>query len=150
MAHPERPEIDVKILRLRDGVTLPLYATDGAAAMDVASTISVEMAPGSSHLIPTGFALGIPSGYEGQLRPRSGIASKYGVTLLNSPATIDADYRGEVSIPLINLGRAPFEVRVGMRVAQLLVLPVPRVCWKEVRELPPTARGNRGFGHTGD
>ena len=133
------------------GLPLPRYMTDHAALMDVAAAVTVKQIiyPGAISLIPTGFKLAVPNGFEGQLRPRSGLAAKYGITIPNSPATIDADYRGEVLVPLINLGDSAFDVERGIRIAQLAILPIPRVSWKEVPELSATSRGDRGFGHTG-
>ena len=100
-------------------------------------------------LVPTGLEVAIPDGFEGQVRPRSGLAVKHGISLPNTPATIDADYRGEIRVPLINLGRGPFRVSRGMRIAQLVVAPVARVTWDEVADLPATDRGGKGFGHSG-
>jgi len=119
--------------------------------MDLAAAVAdpITLAPGARALIPCGFAIAVPDGFEGQVRPRSGLAARHGVTVINAPGTIDADYRGEVMVALINLGDSPFVVARGMRIAQLLVAPVPRVTWSEVPELPPTARGAGGFGHTG-
>jgi len=130
---------------------LPGYQSAGAVGMDLPAAVGgeVTLAPGASALIPCGFAIAVPPGYEAQVRPRSGLAAKNGVTVLNTPGTIDPDYRGEVKVILVNLGKEPFTVRRGMRIAQLLVLPVPRFEWDEVRELPPTPRGEGGFGHTG-
>ena len=105
--------------------------------------------PGDVGLIPTGLEMAIPAGFEGQVRPRSGLAVKHRIGVPNSPATIDSDYRGEVRVPLINLGPMPFTVSRGMRIAQLVIAPVVRVTWDEVAELPPTARGSGGFGHSG-
>ena len=135
-----------------DGLPLPRYMTENAAAMDVAAAVTEQekIYPGAILLIPTGFELGIPNGFEGQLRPRSGLATRYGITIPNSPATIDADYRGEVLVPLINLGDSAFEVKRGIRIAQFAILPIPRVAWKEALELSATDRGVRGFGHTGE
>jgi dUTP pyrophosphatase len=130
---------------------LPDYLSEGAAGMDLPAAIAgpVELKPGAFTLVPCGFALAIPPGYEAQVRPRSGLASKHGVTVLNTPGTIDSDYRGEVKALLINLGQAAFTITPGMRVAQLVVAPVSRVEWNEVQELPDSARGAGGFGHTG-
>ena len=145
--------ITVKVMRLPSGAGLPLPArmTAQAAGFDLAAAIAspVVMPPGAIQLIPCGFAMALPPGYEAQVRPRSGLASRLGVTLVNSPGTIDADYRGEVQVPLINLGRADFTVERGMRVAQMVVLPVPPVSVIEVDELDATDRGAGGFGHTG-
>lgn len=146
-------QVTVKIKRLPGGVDLPLPTrlTPGSAGFDLHAAVAgtTTLKPGDIQLIPCGFALAIPDGYEAQVRPRSGTASKFGITLVNSPGTIDSDYRGEVHVPLINLGRAPFVVERGMRIAQMLVLPVPQVELIEVGELEATARGAGGFGHTG-
>jgi len=125
--------------------------TPGAAGMDLAADVSADVVlrPGERRLVPTGLAVAIPAGYEGQVRPRSGLAHRDGLTLLNAPGTIDADYRGEVQVLLINLGRAPVRIRRGDRIAQLVVSPVVTIAWQEVENLPATARGNGGFGSTG-
>ena len=122
-----------------------------AAGMDLHAAVDadVALAEGQIALIPTGLEVAIPDGYEGQVRPRSGLAVKHGISLPNTPATIDADYRGEIRVPLINLGREPFVVTRGMRIAQLVVAPVMRVAWDEVAELPETVRAGHGFGHSG-
>ena len=149
----DRPPLVVKIKRLSgsDGLALPSRMTAGAAGFDLAAAVPspVVIPPGAIHLVPCGFAVAVPAGHEAQVRPRSGLASRYGVTLVNSPGTIDADYRGEVFVPLINLGPAPFVLERGMRVAQMVVLPVPPVELLEVDELDETPRGTGGFGHTG-
>jgi dUTP pyrophosphatase len=128
-----------------------LYKTEHAAAMDLSAAVvePLVIGPGERALVPCGFAMALPDGYEAQVRPRSGLASQHGVTVVNAPGTIDADYRGEVKVALVNLGNAPFTVTRGDRVAQLLVAPVPRVEWDEVQELPVSRRGPGGFGHTG-
>jgi len=131
------------------GLPLPAYATALASGMDVAAAQPVELQPGEIGLVPCGFAVAIPAGYEIQVRPRSGLAVKYGITVVNAPGTIDADYRGEVKIALINLGREPFTVRRGDRIAQLILAPVVRAEVRLVAELAPTERGSGGFGHTG-
>ena len=149
------PTITVAIRRLPHGVDLPLpeYQSEHAAGMDlhaaVAADAPVTLAPGQIALVPCGFAMAVPPGYEAQVRPRSGLAMRHGITMVNAPGTIDADYRGEVKVPLINLGRESFEVTRGMRIAQMLIAPVPRTQWREVSELPETGRGEGGFGHTG-
>jgi len=152
MNAPEAP-VSVGILRLPHAGDLPLpaYASDGAAGMDVRAAIDdpVTIAPGAIARIPTGFAVEIPGGFELQIRPRSGLAAKHGVTLPNSPATIDSDYRGEISIALVNLGAEPFLIERGMRIAQMVLARVPIVAWREVGELSLTSRGGGGFGHTG-
>ncbi len=145
--------ITVKIKRLPglEGLPLPSRMTGQAAGFDLTAAVPkpVVMPPGAIQMVPCGFAMAMPAGFEAQVRPRSGMASKYGITLVNSPGTIDADYRGEVNVPLINLGRAPFVLERGMRVAQMVVLPVPEVELVEVNELDDTTRGAGGFGHTG-
>ncbi len=146
-------EVEILIRRLPGNGDLPLpaYQSEDAAGMDLhaAVTAPVTLAPGAAASIPCGFAMAVPPGYEAQVRPRSGLAARSGISIVNTPGTIDPDYRGEVQVLLINHGAAPFEVTRGMRIAQMLVVPVPRVRWKEVAELPPTARGAGGFGHTG-
>lgn len=145
--------ITVKIKRLAHGRELPLpaFATEHAAGADLHAAVEapVTVPAGEIRLIPCGFAMAIPAGYEAQVRPRSGLSSRHGVTLVNSPGTIDADYRGEVQVPLINLGKAAFVVERGMRVAQMVIAAVPAVAYAEVDELDDTARGAGGFGHTG-
>ena len=132
-----------------EGLSLPAYATDGAAGMDVVAAEDVVLPPGGRHAVATGFAMAIPPGYEVQVRPRSGLALKHGVTCLNTPGTIDSDYRGEVKVILANLGDAPFTVARGDRIAQLVPAPVQRAT-VEVRDaLDDTARGSGGFGSTG-
>jgi dUTP pyrophosphatase len=130
---------------------LPEFATAHSAGADLRAAVgaAVTLEPGEIRLIPCGFAMAIPPGYEAQVRPRSGLSSRHGVTLVNTPGTIDADYRGEVQVPLINLGKAAFVVERGMRVAQMVVAAVPKVKFAEVEELDETARGEGGFGHTG-
>src|SRR5690349_10022874 len=125
--------------------------TAGAAGMDLCAACDGDVAiePGAIVLVPTGLEVAIPDGFEGQVRPRSGLAVKHGIGLPNTPATIDADYRGEIRVPLINLGRERFVVSRGMRIAQLIVAPVARVAWEEVTQLPATARASGGFGHSG-
>ena len=136
--------------KMRD-ISLPGYETAGAAGMDVEAGLeqSIEMFPGDIVLVPTGWAVSIPSGYELQVRPRSGIAVRYGITLVNSPGTIDSDYRGEVKIALINLGRKPFTIVRGDRIAQLVLAQVTKAAIREIKALDVTARGSGGFGHTG-
>jgi dUTP pyrophosphatase len=125
--------------------------TEHAAGFDIAAAVPAKLTlkPGDIRLIPCGFAMAVPHGYEAQMRPRSGLSSKHGITMINTPGTIDSDYRGEVHVPLINLGKLPFTVERGMRIAQMLILPVPNVKIVEVDELEKTARGKGGFGHTG-
>jgi dUTP pyrophosphatase len=149
----ERP-ITIRIKRAAGAgadLPLPIRMTAQSAGLDLPAAVAgpVTLAPGERKLIPCGFHMALPPGHEAQVRPRSGLASKHGVTLVNSPGTIDADYRGEVHVPLINLGQAPFVIERGMRVAQMVVLPVPPVEVVEVDELDETDRGHGGFGHTG-
>ena len=141
----------VRITRLREGAILPRYMSDGAAGMDLAASVDsdVTIAPGARQLVGTGVAIALPRGYEAQVRPRSGLALKHGITLLNSPGTIDADYRGEVQVILANLSHEPFTVTRGMRIAQMVVAAYTRIEWQEVSELPESARGSGGFGSTG-
>ncbi len=143
--------IALQLLRLPHGADLPLpaYATAGAAGMDVVAAETLTLAPGARHAVATGFALAIPDGYEVQVRPRSGLALKHGITCLNTPGTIDSDYRGEVKVILANLGQEPFEVVRGERIAQLVPAPVLRATIAEVDGLDATARGIGGFGSTG-
>lgn len=143
--------IDLRVKRLRPDATLPAYATDGAAGLDLAAALDapIELRPGETARVPTGIAIALPPGHEGQVRPRSGLAAKHGITVLNAPGTIDEDYRGEVQVILVHHGRAPHVVRHGDRIAQLVVAPVPRVVVHEASELDGTARGEGGFGSTG-
>ncbi len=143
--------IAIRILRLAHGagLALPDYATPGAAGMDVVAAEDIDLAPGARHAVATGFAIAIPAGYEVQVRPRSGLALKHGITCLNTPGTIDSDYRGEVKVILANLGQEPFRVVRGERIAQLVPAPVLRAAWHEVDTLDETARGAGGFGSTG-
>lgn len=149
MHSPEPVPVLVKRLEGNDDLPLPAYATDGAAGMDVVSAEDVTLAPGARHAVATGLALAIPAGFEIQVRPRSGLALKHGITVPNTPGTIDSDYRGELKVILINHGGEPFEIRRGDRVAQLVLAPVTRAGWLEVEELDDTARGAGGFGSTG-
>lgn len=144
-------DVAVRIKRLPhgEGLALPHYATAGAAGMDVLSAEDVTLAPGGRHAVATGFALAIPEGYEIQVRPRSGLALKHGISLPNTPGTIDSDYRGELKIIMINLGDSDFEIARGDRIAQLVLAPVTRAAWEEVEELDDTERGAGGFGSTG-
>jgi len=143
--------LQIRRLPSAEGLALPVYMTPGAAGMDLhAATLEdLVIEPGAIVLVPTGLEVAIPDGFEGQVRPRSGLAVKHGISLPNTPATIDSDYRGEIRVPLINLGREPFMVSRGMRIAQFVVAPVVRVTWDEVAELPTTDRGGKGFGHSG-
>jgi dUTP pyrophosphatase len=133
-----------------EDLPLPQYMTDHAAGMDVCAAVKedIRLLPGERKMIPAGFIVAIPEGYEGEVRPRSGLAIKHGVTLLNAPGTIDADYRGEVGIIMINHGKDPFVVKRGDRIAQMLIRPVCCVAWVEGCDLNKTARGQGGFGHT--
>lgn len=142
----------VKIARVRkSSLPLPAYQSDHAAGIDLMADIAgpIEMAPRERRAIPTGIAIEIPQGYEGQVRPRSGRALREGLALINSPGTIDADYRGEVKVLLVNLGEQPIVIKPGDRIAQLIVSPVVRADVVEVEELAPSTRGPGGFGHTG-
>ena len=132
-------------------LNLPQYETSGSAGMDVEAAVreSISILPGEIELLPTGFAVSLPAGYELQVRPRSGLAVKYGITLVNSPGTVDADYRGEIKVGLVNLGKNAFTVNRGDRIAQLVLAPVVRACLEVVHELDATERGTGGFGHTG-
>ncbi|WP_298672825.1 dUTP diphosphatase [uncultured Sphingomonas sp.] len=143
--------ISIELKRLPHGAGLPLpgYATAGAAGMDVVSAEDVTIAAGARHAVATGFAIAIPEGYEVQVRPRSGLALNHGVTCLNTPGTIDSDYRGEVKVILANLGDTAFDVTRGQRIAQLVPAPVTRATLAEVASLDDTARGGGGFGSTG-
>ena len=145
------PPIAIAVQRLPhgDGLPLPGYATDGAAGLDVVAAEALTLEPGARAAVATGFALAIPAGYEVQVRPRSGLALKHGITCLNTPGTIDSDYRGEVKVILINLGQAPFVIARGDRIAQLVPAPVQRATLDVVVTLDDTARGSGGFGSTG-
>ena len=145
--------LQVPLCRLPHGHDLPLprYASEDAAGLDLLAAIDepVELAPGMRKLIPTGISIALPRGYEAQVRPRSGLALKHGIGLLNSPGTIDADYRGEIAVILINHGEAAFAIARGDRIAQLVVAPVTRLSWAESEKLPDSTRGAAGFGSTG-
>ncbi len=145
------PPITIPLLRLPPGTGLPLpaYATPGAAGMDVVAAEALTLAPGARHAVATGFAMAIPPGYEVQVRPRSGLALKHGITCLNTPGTIDSDYRGEVKVILANLGTEPFSITRAMRIAQLVIAPVTRVTITEITTLSKTSRSAGGFGSTG-
>jgi len=142
-------EIQLQRLPHGEGLPAPSYATDGAAGLDVVAAEDFNLAPGQRHAVATGFSIAIPQGYEVQVRPRSGLALKYGVTCLNTPGTIDHDYRGEVKVILANLGSEPFAVRRGERIAQLVPAPVLKAEFREVEALSETSRGAGGFGSTG-
>jgi dUTP pyrophosphatase len=146
--------VTVKISRLHEAdadLPLPQYATEGSAGMDICAAVEsdVVIVPGETALIPTGFAIELPLGFEAQIRPRSGLAARHGLGILNSPGTIDSDYRGEVKILLTNFGKEPFTVRRGDRIAQMVIHRYARVAWQEVAALSTTTRGAGGFGHTG-
>jgi dUTP pyrophosphatase len=154
MTPPVKGRARVRVVRLRHGLGLPLpaYHSKGAAGLDLVAALDAQrplmLAPGTRALVPTGLIIELPPGYEAQVRPRSGLALNYGIAVLNSPGTIDSDYRGEVGVVLANLGHAPFEVRRGERIAQLVVLPVVQAELVEVTEVSETARGDGGFGST--
>jgi len=151
MPSPQANPIPIAVKRLPhgEGLALPAYATTGAAGMDVVSAEDVIIAPGARHAVATGLAMAIPAGFELQVRPRSGLALKHGITVPNTPGTIDSDYRGELKVILINHGAEPFAIQRGDRVAQLVLAPVTQGSWLEVSELDETARGAGGFGSTG-
>lgn len=145
------PKVEVRVKRLNHGAGLPLpdYTTSGAAGMDVCAAESLLLRAGKRHAVATGFAFAIPEGFEVQVRPRSGLALKHGITCLNTPGTIDSDYRGEVKVILANLGEDDFQITKGDRIAQLVVSPVTHAAMVEVEEIDDTARGAGGFGSTG-
>lgn len=147
------PEIAVRRLPHNPDLPLPAYETALAAGMDLRAAVPddapLTLEPGARALVPTGLAMALPPGFEAQIRPRSGLALKHGVTCLNTPGTIDADYRGEVQVLLINLGQAPFAIRRGERIAQMVIAPVTQAVWRETDTLDDTARGGGGFGSTG-
>lgn len=149
MTHAAPVPVPVRRLPGNDDLPLPAYATAGAAGMDVVSAEAVTLAPGARHAVATGLAMAIPAGFEIQVRPRSGLALKHGVTVANAPGTIDSDYRGELKVILVNLGSEPFAIARGDRIAQLVLAPVVQASWLEVSELEETARGAGGFGSTG-
>jgi dUTP pyrophosphatase len=146
-------QVEIAVTRLPHNTDLPLpaYETAQSAGIDLAAAIDapVTLAPGGRAMVPTGLAIALPAGYEAQVRPRSGLAAKNGVTVLNTPGTVDADYRGEVKVILINLGDDAFEIERGMRIAQMVIAPVTQASFSEVDTLPETARGTGGFGSTG-
>ena len=146
---PDPVSVQVKRLPHGNGLDLPRYATEGAAGMDVVSAETVTLQPGARHAVATGLALAIPQGFEIQVRPRSGLALKHGITVPNTPGTIDSDYRGELKVIMINHGTEPFPIERGDRIAQLVLAPVTQAGWDEVAELDDTARGAGGFGSTG-
>ena len=153
MTHPLH-NITIDIARLSAAtadIPLPAYATEDAAGMDICAAVDGEfvLKPGSTSLVPTGFAIALPEGYEAQIRPRSGLAIRYQIVIMNSPVTIDPDYRGEVKILLTNFGTSDFVVRRGERIAQMVIAPFVRAEWNETGALDDTERGSGGFGHTG-
>jgi dUTP pyrophosphatase len=143
----------VQVARVEGAEDLPLpaYETDHAAGMDLRAAVAQPMSllPGERHAVPTGLRIALPEGYEAQVRPRSGMALRHGIGMVNAPGTIDADYRGEIRVILINHGREPFTINRGDRIAQLVVAPVTRIAWESVERLEETLRGESGFGHTG-
>jgi len=145
------PVIKIKRLANGGGIDLPVYATSGAAGMDIcaANEADIVLAAGERCAVPTGFAMAIPDGFEAQIRPRSGLALKHGISVANAPGTIDSDYRGEIAVIIINLGNAPFTVTRGMRIAQMVIAPVTRGQFAEVADLDDSDRGEGGFGSTG-
>jgi len=155
---PTVPSVVISFTRLNAKATVPAYQTPGSAGMDLSSCLPDEggveptlvLEPGRIAVIPCGFAVAIPPGFEGQVRPRSGLATRHGVTVPNAPGTIDSDYRGEVKVALINLGSDPYTITQGQRIAQLVIAPVARAMMVEVEELEGTARGAGGFGSTGN
>jgi dUTP pyrophosphatase len=142
-------EILVRRLPGTEDIPLPAYQTPHSAGMDLMASEALTLAPGERALVGTGLCIALPDGFEVQVRPRSGLAVKYGVTLVNAPGTIDADYRGEIRVLLINHGAEPFRVERGDRIAQMVVAPVSRAAWRETTVLPETVRGEGGFGSTG-
>jgi dUTP pyrophosphatase len=132
-----------------EGLPQPAYQTPGAAGMDLHASVEVELQPGERKLVPCGFSMAVPDGFEGQIRPRSGLASEHGVTVLNAPGTVDSDYRGEIKVLLANLGDQSVTLPRGSRIAQLVLARVHRIQWEPTQTLPTSTRGVRGFGHTG-
>jgi dUTP pyrophosphatase len=147
------PVIPIQRLAHAEGLPLPAYETTGAAGMDLRAAVAdgepMVLHPGDRAMVPTGFCVAVPAGYEAQVRPRSGLAAKAGITCLNSPGTIDSDYRGEMKVILVNLGAEAFTIRRGDRIAQMVIAPVVQAAWREVESLDETARGAGGFGSTG-
>jgi len=148
---PSAVSVAVQFKRLSNLADLPAYQSEHAAGMDLHAALEqpVELSAGDIAMIPCGFAMAVPDGFEAQVRPRSGLASKHGISMPNAPGTIDADYRGEVKVPLINLGRAPFTIEPNMRIAQMIIAPVARAAVAVVEALDETVRGDGGFGSTG-
>lgn len=151
MSTQEKIEIALKPMDHAVGLNLPTYATEQSAGMDLTAALeeAIELAPGERMLIPTGLAIALPAGYEAQVRPRSGLALKHGITVLNTPGTIDADYRGEIGVILINLGQEDFTIERGMRIAQMVIAQHATVSWNVSEDLEDTSRGAGGFGSTG-
>lgn len=147
----EKITVEMSVLDNAVGLNLPTYATEQSAGMDLSAALeeAFELAPGERALIPTGLAIALPAGYEAQVRPRSGLAVKHGVTVLNTPGTVDADYRGEIKVILINHGQEPFTIERGMRIAQMVIARHANVQWSVVKDLNETERGAGGFGSTG-
>ena len=147
------PTIPIRRLAHAEGLPLPSYETGGAAGMDLRAAVADDaplvLKPGARDMVPTGLAFAVPAGFEAQVRPRSGLAAKAGITCLNTPGTIDSDYRGEVKVILVNLGPEDFTIRRGDRIAQLVIAPVVQATWAEVADLDETSRGAGGFGSTG-
>ena len=141
--------VEIRRLPNSEGLALPSYETAGAAGMDLRAAEAMTLKPGARCLMPTGLSIALPQGFEAQVRPRSGLAVKHGITVLNSPGTIDSDYRGEVKVPLINHGQEDFIIARGDRIAQMVIAPVTRIGWAEVEVLDDTARGAGGFGSSG-
>ena len=144
-------KLEVKRLPGNEDMSLPGYETDGASGLDLRAAVSepLILQPGEIRLVPTGLAVSIPQGYEGQIRPRSGLALKHGIGMLNSPGTLDSDYRGEIGLIAVNWGRVPFVIRRGDRIAQMVIAAVVKADVVEVEDLEPTLRGGEGFGHSG-
>jgi dUTP pyrophosphatase len=146
--------IPIRTLPHAAGLPLPSYETAGAAGLDLLAAVPAAsvlvLEPGARDLVPTGLSIALPAGWEAQVRPRSGLALRHGVTILNAPGTIDSDYRGEIGVILINHGRQPFEIRRGARIAQLVIARVERITWERTEDLDATARGSGGFGSTGE
>ena len=154
MRSPDRfkgPQIYLTTLPHAKDLELPAYATEGAVGMDLAAAVEEDLViyPGQTVMVPTGMKIAVPEGYEAQIRPRSGLALNHGITLPNSPGTVDPDYRGEIKVILLNLGSEPFTVIRGMRIAQMVIVPAVRASIRIVDDLPPTERGEGGFGHSG-
>ena len=134
-----------------EDIPLPAYETEHAAGMDLRAAVqeSISLEPGARALVPTGIRIALPEGYEAQVRPRSGLAIRHGISMVNAPGTVDADFRGELRVILINHGEEPFTIRRGDRIAQMIVAPITRIAWQPVQDLPESTRGSGGFGHTG-